>query len=77
LSSDLSKLLATDIKNVYYSSEGTVKRIPFEGNAVIVHLFPERDYEGKKTYKRIVTIALKDKKMLKPLKKEAYRILGG
>lgn len=73
----LSDLLAADAINIYYDTKGTVKKIPFEGNAVIVHLFPDVDYNGNQIFKRIVTIALEDNEMLEPLKQEAYRILGG
>lgn len=75
--SDSNKLLGGDAINIYYDTGGgAVKKIPFKGNVVLVHLFPDVDYEGKQVFKRIVTIALKDQKMLEPLKEEAYRILG-
>ena len=69
-----------EVINLYFDVDGMITKVPFNSNAVIVHLFPEADYDGNLIYKRVVTIACvdqKDKKLMAELSKEAHRILYG
>lgn len=64
-----------EVINLFYNKKGEIVKLPFETNAIIVHLFPDVDYNGNQIFKRVVTIACCDDDMLGPLKKEAYDIL--
>ena len=67
-----------DMVNCYYNIEGNIKKVEFNSNAVIVHLFPAVDYEGNLYFKKVVTIAcvdMKNKELMEALRDEAYRIL--
>ena len=72
------KKVESEVINFYYDIKGEIKIVPFNSNAVIVHLFPESNREGGIYFKQVVTIScpdMKNKKMLKELKKEAHRIV--
>ena len=68
------------VLNCYYNIKGEIKKVEFNTNAVLVHLFPEVDNEGNQYYKKVITIACmdqNDKGLVKALEDEARRILYG